>query len=213
MALPFSPAQFFDVFAQYNEAIWPLQWFLSVGAVVTVAMTLASPRLSRLGGVVLAFLWAWIAIAYHFVFFTKINPAAWVFGAAALVASAVFSKHTLRGTLQFGQARGGSRAAGLGLVIYALVAYPLLGSLAGHAYPRMPTFGLPCPTTIFTLGMLLLAKAPVPASVWVVPFAWSVVGTTAAFQLGVIQDYGLAGAAMAAAAVLIVRRRNTLAHE
>jgi len=61
----------------------------------------------------------------------------------------------------------------------------------GHRYPRVPTFGLPCPTTIFTLGILLLASFPFPKSVFIVPFLWSVVGTSAAFQLGVLQDLSL----------------------
>src|SRR6478735_636787 len=51
------------------------------------------------------------------------------------------------------------------------------------ADPAVPTFGLPCPTTIFTIGVLLFAKAPVPRSAFIVPVLWALVGSTAAFTL------------------------------
>jgi hypothetical protein len=55
----------------------------------------------------------------------------------------------------------------------------------------MPTFGLPCPTTIFTIGVLAFLKRPHPRSVFIVPVLWCVVGATAAFVLGVTQDLAL----------------------
>jgi hypothetical protein len=55
----------------------------------------------------------------------------------------------------------------------------------------MPTFGLPCPTTIFTLGILMFAKRPFPRSVFIAPVLWCAIGSFAAIQLGVFQDYGL----------------------
>ena len=90
--------------------------------------------------------------------------------------------------------------AGAGLIAYALVGYPLVSLALGHRYPETPTFGLPCPTTIFTIGLLLFAVPPMPRSVLVVPVLWAVVGSTAAFLLGVYQDLGLLVAAAAAVA-------------
>jgi hypothetical protein len=58
---------------------------------------------------------------------------------------------------------------GAALVAFALIVYPVLSRLLGHEYPAVPTFGLPCPTTIFTVGVLLFAKAALPRSVLVVP--------------------------------------------
>jgi hypothetical protein len=64
----------------------------------------------------------------------------------------------MRNKLHF-SLRGGIRGwtGGL-LIIFSLIIYPLLGLLFGHRYPTMPTFGLPCPTTIFTIGVLLFAE-------------------------------------------------------
>jgi hypothetical protein len=200
MDLPFSRDQFFDVFAQYNTATWPLPMGLIAIAVASVAAVFVQRDWDRAIAWVLALLWAWMAIGYHFAFFAQINPAAWAFGAAYLLAAGLFARHARAATLRFGRPFGTRHIAGLVLIAYSLVGYPVIGWLAGHAYPYTPTFGLPCPTTIFTLGMLLLARHPVPISLYVVPIAWSIIGTVAAIELGVIEDYGLPVAAITALA-------------
>jgi hypothetical protein len=63
---------------------------------------------------------------------------------------------------------------------------------------RIPTFGVPCPTTIFTAGLLMLAAS----RSWplaIVPVIWSLVAGSAAFLLDVRADYALpiAGIALA----------------
>jgi hypothetical protein len=45
-----------------------------------------SPRLSLF----FAALWLWNAVVYHAVFFTRINPAAWLFAGLFLVQAALF---------------------------------------------------------------------------------------------------------------------------
>jgi hypothetical protein len=59
---------------------------------------------------------------------------------------------------------------------------------------------VPCPTTIFTLGLLLFAAPPVPRIAFLVPLLWAAVGSVAAVSLGVVEDFGL----LAAGAVGIV---------
>lgn len=206
--LPFSTAEFFSVFERYNTAVWPAQTALLALALACVAIVAFRPERGRTIGAMLALLWAWTAIAYHFAFFAAINTVAWGFGGLGLVAAALFAWHALRGSLTFGRATGASGAIGAALVGYALIVYPVLGEVLGEHYPAAPTFGLPCPTTIFTLGMLLFARRPVPRAVFVVPLAWAVVGGAAAFQLGVRQDLGLPVAAVAVVAVLIGRRQG-----
>ena len=59
-----------------------------------------------------------------------------------------------------------------------------------------PTFGLPCPTTIFTIGILGLSIRPIPLRVIIVPIVWSIIGVQAAFLLNIWPDLvlGVAGA-------------------
>jgi hypothetical protein len=69
--------------------------------------------------------------------------------------------------------------------------------VVGHDYPATPTFGLPCPTTIFTIGMLMLMTPSTPRWLYIAPLLWTLVGSTAAFLLGVYQDLGLVVAGLA----------------
>ena len=94
------------------------------------------------------------------------------------------------------------RGVGGAMVAYALVLYPLLVWLFGHRFPASPSFGLPCPTTIATLGFLVWARSRPPWWLLTVPLAWAVVGSSAVFALGMWEDLGLPAAGIAAAAWL-----------
>lgn len=201
MNLPFDAAEFFAVFARYNRAVWPAPLLLLGTGVFAVGMAMRSrPWSDRVVSAILAVLWIWMGVVYHIGFFRAINPAATLFGALfvlqgiALGITGVFSRQ-LR--FRFRPTRRG--VVGTLLLAYALLAYPLLAYLLGHRYPATPTFGLPCPTTIFTLGLLLWTEQRVPAFLMIIPLAWSLVGTSAALQLGVREDLGLVVAGVLAA--------------
>ena len=77
----FTAEQFFRVFAQYNESVWPMQFVLSLLAFTAIVLLYREGRWQgRLISAALSFFWAWMGIVYHFLFFTAINPAAWLFG-------------------------------------------------------------------------------------------------------------------------------------
>ena len=189
--LPFTVAQFFDVFARYNEAVWPAPIVAyGLGAIALAAVLRGGPTGNRLAAAVLAIFWLWTGVAYHWLAFTPINKAAWIFGALFVAEAALLIwLGVWRSQLTFGYRRGLASAVGLLLITYGTIVYPLLGYAAGHVYPRMPMFGItPCPVTIFTLGLLLLAR-PVRWSVLIIPVLWSLIGGTAAFLLNVPQDW------------------------
>jgi hypothetical protein len=197
MGLPFTEDQFFAVFRDYNEAVWPAPVVLAVLALVAVALALRPrPWSGAVVSAILALLWGWAAIAYHLAFFARVNPLAPAFAALSAAGAVVFLwLGVVRRRLRFRPLRGWRTAVGLALVAYALVAYPTLSAAAGHPYPAMPTFGLPCPTTLFTVGILGLLEPPYPWLVFLVPVLWSLVGAQAAFLLGVPQDLALLVAA------------------
>lgn len=209
MNLPFTSDDFFGVFVRYNEAVWPAQLALNAIALACFVLGLrGGGRAGRWISTLLAALWVWVAIAYHFAFFSRINPAAWVFGGVALTGGFAFLwLGTLKGALRFSPPEGWRGVAGGVLVAYALLAYPLLGYWVGHRYPGAPTFGVPCPTTIFTLGMLLFAAPPVPRLALVVPILWAALGSSAAFGLGVVEDLGLLVAGIVAVVATLARRQ------
>ena len=193
MSLPFSVDEFFTVFARYNEAVWPAQVALTALAVVAALLAWRpSPRGDRVISGILAVLWAWMGIVYHFIFFRSINPAASLFAAVFVAQSvALVRVGVIGGRLHFRVSAGASGLAAGILLVYALAVYPLVGQAAGHVYPFAPTFGLPCPTTIFTLGLLVAALPTLPKLLLLAPGGWVLVGTVAALQLGVAEDFGL----------------------
>ncbi|MBE0626025.1 MAG: hypothetical protein IH606_14565 [Burkholderiales bacterium] len=214
MKLPFTAEQFFDVFRIYNEAVWPAQIGLTLLAVAAVGLySLPRAQSGRLISAILALLWAWTGTAYHLIYFAPINKAAFAFGAVFLAGAAAFLwAGVVRGQLAYTSASGLHRLLGWILLVYALVAYPLLSGALGHTYPETPTFGLPCPTTIFTIGMLCLLAAPFPKYVLVAPLLWSAVGSQATFLFGVYADIGLLVAGIVALYLLVEPRLTGAGH-
>lgn len=199
MSLPFTVEQFLGVFARYNEAVWPGQLSLHLlGVMCVAALSLRTELASRLVCASLAFFWAWAGVVYHALFFSPVNPAAPVFAALFIAAAVIFAWHgVLHERLRFVLTPSPQAAVGFALVAYALLAYPLLAIAFGHRYPAMPTFGAPCPITIFTLGMLAFLRPPYPRHVFVVPLAWVLVASQATLFLGMYEDLGLLAAGAA----------------
>ncbi len=213
MTLPFSTEQFFDVFAAYNVAVWPAQWVLMALGFGALAGALSRrPVGARFAYWVLGALWVWMALAYHLARFEAINPAARTFATFFLVAGVIFVWLGSRPAAPVFRLRRSLRGfAGLTAALFGLVGYQLLNPLFGHFYPAAPGFGLPCPTTIFTLGLLSLAE-PAPEKIAVViPTLWAFVGSVAAFTLGVTQDYILLAAGLWGIALLLPGARRVQA--
>lgn len=196
MNIPFTTAEFYGVFSAYNAGIWPLQLLLMMLGLLAVVFLVRQRSYSSVAiSAILALLWAWEALAYHLLFFTAINPLAYGFAALFMVGAAVFFwQGVVRRRLNFNPANianGWRTVAGWGLLIFACFIYPAWTTFSGHRYPAFPTFGLPCPTTIFTIGLLAFLVKPYPRSVFVVPILWCVVGGQAAFVFDVQADFGL----------------------
>jgi hypothetical protein len=204
-AIPFSRDEFLEVFAAYNRDIAPGQGVLYLVGLACLILVFCDRGWARrtimilLGG-----LWLWMAVAYHLLYFTRVNLAAWAFAALFITQTALLFRAALDDRAQLSE-QPLSRSFGAILVLYAMVVYPILGQLSDHAYPRAPTFGLPCPTTIFTFGVLLLTSQRVAWWLFVIPSAWAVVGATAPFQFGIWEDLGLLIAAVISVAVAVRR--------
>lgn len=203
--MPFSPTEFFAVFASYNERVWPTQLVLYGLAIIAVLLILRrSASAGRVTFTALAVLWLWMGVVYHAAFFADINPAAFVFAAFFVVQSAAFALVAVRSKkAAFRPQRDIEGWAGGALIALGLVVYPILSIAAGHSYPAQPTFGLPCPTTIFTLGILLWARRTMHWAVFVIPILWAAIGTVGAMQLGVIEDLSLTFSLAVVALVLV----------
>jgi hypothetical protein len=212
MALPFTTEDFLQVFQQYNQTIWPAQLVLYAAAVGALAWTILRPsREADLAmGLLLATMWTVMGAGYHLGFFRHINGLAVPAGVLFVLEALAFAVLALRRRLSFAVQRDAWSAVGLVFIAYGMVVYPLLGLAFGHVYPRAPVFGVaPCPTTIFTFGVLLLATRRLPAWLVVVPLLWSLLGASAAFLLGVREDLFLPVAGVLGSIGVWVRGKRT----
>jgi hypothetical protein len=214
MNLPFDADQFLRVLVQYNQAVWPMQLVLYGAALACAGLLFcAQPWASRLIALLLTGLWLWMALAYHFAFFAQINPVAWWFGILFLLGAMAFDWFgVVEDKLRFRVSRNPWNLTGAILIVFATAIYPIIGYAVGRRYPAAPTFGLPCPTTIFTIGLLLFAEAPAPRAVFIVPLVWSAIGALAAVWLDIAEDiWLLAAGAVGVAAVLCLHGPTDLA--
>ena len=158
MNAPFTVEQFLGVFVAYNAAIWPLQ-IIGFGLGVVATLWLHRSHSTKLILIILALMWAVNGIAYHFIFFATINPAAKLFAVFFVLQAILFAAAVVAADFSFRCGRDWRSVGGVSAIVFAMLVYPVLGMIAGHGLMAGPMFGVaPCPTTIFTIGMLILAR-------------------------------------------------------
>lgn len=196
-----------EVFKRYNLAMYPLQAIFVVLALVVIFLAVKpTPKSNKLISGILALLWIWMGVAYHLVYFSSINNAAYLFGATFIFQGIqFFYLGVFKNQLSFKFRSDVNGIIGFLILGYALIVYPLAGSLLGHSYPSNPTFGLPCPTTIFTFGILLSSATRLPLTILIIPLLWSTVGFQAAISFGFYEDIGLSLSGILAAFLLVFR--------
>jgi hypothetical protein len=214
LKLPFTIEQFLGVFERYNLAVWPAQIFLVLLGALAINLAIRrKERANRAVPAVLGVLWLWMGAVYHLGYFTGINKAAYLFGALFIIQAFVFmSEGISRRRLSFQFKPDINGWTGALFILYGMAIYPALNQALGHGYPKSPTFGLPCPTTIFTFGILLWADRPIPKYILVIPILWAVVGLGAAISLGMLEDFGLTAAAVIGSALIWIRDKKGLSN-
>lgn len=210
MQIPFSLSDFLNVFKNYNRAVIPLQIVFYFIAFLCIYLLFTEfKNVNKIISIVLSFFWLWIGVVYHIIFFSKINNAAYFFGALFIIQGLLFAIWGIyKNDLSFKYRKSTKNIVGIILLLYALIIYPVLGYQLGHVYPYSPTFGLPCPTTIFTLGILLLVNKRIPVFLLIIPLLWSIIGFSAAINLTIYEDRGLIIAGITAVILLLIGNRN-----
>ena len=142
MKTPFTVEQFLHVFKNYNLTVFPMQIIFYILAATVIYFAIKKNAISdKVINLILSFLWLWMGVVYHIIYFSVINKAAILFCSVFIT--------------------------GVLTIAFSLIFYPVLGFFIGHVYPSSPTFGLPCPTTIFTFGLLLWLDKKIPFTILV----------------------------------------------
>ena len=209
MEIPFSIEAFFKVFETYNLAIQPAQILAYLLGVIAIIYAISDGAQSgKIVFTILAIFWGWVGAIYHIVYFSEINPAAYIFGAFFILQAIVLLYVGFRSeNRSFQFEADGASIVGAIFIVYAMLVYPILNYIFGHTYPTMPVFGVtPCPVTIFTFGVLLWSKTRLPHYVIAIPFLWSLVGVSAALNFKIVEDYGLVVAGVVGALLLMTKK-------
>jgi Family of unknown function (DUF6064) len=182
-----------------------MQFVLILVAIIVIFMAVSrKPFRNKIISGLLGLLWLWTGIVYHLIFFTAISSPAYLFGTLFIFQGLLFLyEGVARNRLSFYASWKFYGILGAIFIVYALVIYPIIGYALGRIFPTSPTFGVPCPTTIFTFGLLLWTDKKIPLNLLIVPVLWSIVGTSAALSFGVKEDFGLLVAATMGAAAIV----------
>ncbi len=173
--LMFSARTYYRLFELQNRALWPLHPLMAAIGLGILAAPLRGSRPARRAALALLGLcWLWVGWAYHAQRYAAIHSAALYFAAA----------FALQGLLLLGIAvrrprepvePAASRGAGLALLVFGLLVFPLLAPLSGRPWSQAEVFGLaPDPTAIATLGALLALRRTGWVA-WPVPVLWCLV--------------------------------------
>jgi hypothetical protein len=172
--LLFSPRTYYRLFELYNAAIWPLQVAaLALGAAILGLLLRDTAWRGRAVAAILAACWLWVAWAYLLQRYDTINWAASYFAIGFVLEALLLAWAGIaRDRLRFRAGAEAVRVGGLGLFLFALIGYPLIGPLAGRPWMRVEVFGVaPDPTAIATLGVLVAAQRP-HWLLLVIPLIW-----------------------------------------
>ncbi len=210
MKPPFTIEQFLQVFKNYNLAIFPMQIIFYLLAATVIYFSIKKSSASdKMINVTLSFFWIWMGIVYHIIYFSVINKVAILFGTVFIIQGLLFLYFgVFKSVLSYKFESNRYGITGAIIIAFALLFYPVLGYIIGHVYPTSPTFGLPCPTTIFTFGLLLWSAKKLPLTILIIPFLWSIVGFFAAFSLGIFEDSGLPIAGLTSIVMVLVHNKE-----
>jgi hypothetical protein len=209
MKTPFTIEQFFGVFEKYNLAVFPFQFILVLLGIVAVIMVHRKKKIrNNLITGFLAFLWLWIGIVYHIIFFTAINKAAYLFGGIFILQGIFFTIALFRKQLIYKFEGSAREYIGYFFILFGLIIYPVISYFLEGSFNTTITLGLPCPTTIVTFGFLMLTTNRLPKYLLIIPTLWALIGTQAAINFGVYQDYVMLFSAIVADIYLFGRKKN-----
>ena len=209
MKTPFTPEQFFAVFEKYNMLVFPAQIFLIlIGLLALVLLHTRKKTKHSLIGLITGIFWLWTGLVYHIGFFAAINPVARIFGIVFMVQGALIIMNAfMKGKFSFELQRSARSMIGELLIVYGLLIYPLISYLLSGNLQHVISVGLPCPTTIATFGIFMLAGPRFPKYLLIIPFLWALVGVSAAINLGVWQDLMILVAALLSSGYILFTRK------
>ena len=197
---------FLTTLQNYNLDIWPLQIFSYVLGIFAIILVIKKTQFSnRVISLILTLYWFWNGIIFSMIYWSSSFKYAYIFGVLLIIQGAIFLISYIKQNISFSYRSDFYSTIGIILILYSMIGYPIIGLFIGHVYPHFFPFGLvPCPTTIFTLGLLLWTERMLPKYIIIIPALWSLSGYIAVSR-GIYEDIGLIALGLLAVFLIFYR--------
>ena len=209
MSVPFTFDEFLEMLERFNTGWWPVHLIMYVLAVTAIYFAIRKTRWSaKVVNGILVFFWIWVGTVFNLLYFSRLYPMAYLFVVLFILEGIILALAGLfRNRITFRVKADLFGYIGAILIIYALIGYPLIADFTGRGYPHLLLAGMmPCPTAIFTQGLLLWTEKPLPKIVSVIPVVYALTGFVPV-KLGVVEDIGLIVAGVVTGILLMYRER------
>jgi hypothetical protein len=186
--------RFLNYASRYNQDLYPAQYLmLGLGLIAILMVFFRTERSSRFISAILAFFYGWIGLQFYMVYFKEFMPIPFVFAILFIVQALIFIlEGTVRNRISFRFKADLYGLTGALLIFYSIFGYQALEYIIGRGYPEILAFGMfPCPTVIFSLGILLWTEKKFPPYILIFPIINALSGFIPAFMIGIIEDIGL----------------------
>lgn len=208
---PFTLQEFLDLIGSYNTAYWPLPLITYGLSIIAVILAwLKSGSASKAVTVILSLFWLWIGIVFYGFWLSKLSTLALIFTVPLVIQAVLFAwKGVFRSDFTFKPRADIYGLVGGLAILYSLAGYPLIETLLGRGYPQTLLIGMtPCPTAVFTLGMLLWSAHPTPWLVAAFPVFYAIVNGIIVPTVGIVEDLGMLAVGLITFGLLLFRNKK-----
>ncbi len=206
----FTLEKFLVTLENYNLDIWPLQIVSYILGIAAIVLAIKRTRYSNQAiSLILSVYWLWIGIVFCILYWAKTFNLALIFGIILIIQGLLFSYVFIKKNISFSYSGNYLSIIGIVLIFYAMIGYQLIGLFRGPIYPHLFAFGLvPCPTMIFTLGLLLWTDKKIPKYIIIIPALFSLMGIEAVIK-GIYEDIGLFVLGLLAVILIFLRDKKS----
>jgi len=207
--LMFSPQTYYRLFELYNADLWPAHLLaLVLGSSPLLLFFRHSDRARPWIVALLASGWVSVAWLYFWTRYASIHLAAGYFALAFVIESLLLlGMGWSHGSFIPARAARWRQRTGLGIFLFALGLYPVLGMALGRNWTQAEVIGLaPDPTALATLGILLLTGT---RPFWVlapIPVLWCLISGATLWAMASPDFFVAPGLALLAALIAILDR-------
>lgn len=141
--------------------------------------------------ILLAVCWGWCGWVFQMQYHASLNWAGIAFGWVFVIQAGLLLLAALLGkTLTWRTPGSWQFIVGLSVVILGTVLYPATGLLESRTLKQLEWFAaMPAPTTLATLGVLMLLIQPIRLGLLIIPLLWSLISAAFAWTLGLLEVY------------------------